>query len=214
MGIDFISKLRQEYGSEHLKRSNMAADPLDQFKIWFEQALEAQVVEPNAMTLATVNAQGHPTIRVVLLKDILSKGLVFYTNYQSRKAQELQQHPQAALNLFWQPLERQVRIEGVIEKLPEVNSDDYFKSRPRGSQLGAWVSPQSQVIPNRGFLEEQLEATTARFENQEIPRPPHWGGYILIPQRVEFWQGGAQRLHDRIEYLWEEQAWNIRRLAP
>ncbi len=214
MGIDYISKLRQEYGSDHLKKSEMASNPIQQFKLWFDQALSLDVTEPNAMTLATSNQNGHPTIRVVLLKNIVSDGIIFYTNYKSRKAQEIQKQPSAAANIFWQPLERQVRLEGRIEKTSEVDSDAYFKTRPRGSQLGAWVSPQSEVIPDRKFLNQQLEEITKRFEDQDIPRPPHWGGYLLRPLRVEFWQGGARRLHDRIEYLWKDDHWQIQRLAP
>ena len=214
MGIDYISKLRQEYGSDHLKKSDMATNPLDQLSNWFDQALAASLPEPNAMTLATVNEQGHPSIRVVLLKSITSEGLVFYTNYRSRKAQDLENQPHAAINLFWQALERQVRIEGMVEKTSEINSDTYFDSRPRGSQLGAWVSPQSESIPDRTFLTQELEKFNTRFKDMKIPRPQHWGGFLLKPKTVEFWQGGAQRLHDRLEYRLENAQWQIRRLAP
>lgn len=167
------------------------------------------------MTLATVDTSGQPTIRVVLLKEITDDGLIFYTNFNSRKGKELAQHPKAGINFYWQLLEQQVRFDGTITKVPEHKSDAYFKTRPRGSQLGAWVSAQSELIPSRQFLEQELKRFTDRFEGQEIPRPPHWGGYLLTPIRVEFWQGGKDRLHDRI--LYSEQntgSWARCRLSP
>ncbi len=214
MAIDYISKFREEYGIKSLTKANVDPNPMAQFQQWFDQALSAQLPEPNAMTLATVDQNNQPSIRVVLLKGIQPHGLIFYTNYQSRKARDLKAQPQAALNFFWQPLERQVRFEGKVEKLSADASSQYFQSRPRGSQIGAWVSPQSEPIGNREFLKAKLAQYETQFEDQEIPRPEHWGGYLLVPQVVEFWQGGAHRLHDRLQYQYQEGRWLITRLAP
>ena len=192
----------------------MNDQPLLQFKKWFKEAETAGVNEPNTMTLATVDSQGQPTIRVVLLKEITDQGLIFYSNFNSRKGKELALHPKAAINFYWQAVERQVRLDGSISKIPDSKSDAYFKTRPRGSQLGAWVSAQSETIPSRKYLEDELERYTERFANQEIPRPPHWGGYLLTPTSVEFWQGGKNRLHDRILYSAREERWVRSRLAP
>ncbi len=210
---DFI-EYRQQYGRQRLVVEELLADPMDQFKKWFRESESAGVPEPNTMTLATVNSQGQPTIRVVLMKEITDKGLIFYSNFKSRKGREIEHHPQAAINFYWQLMERQVRLEGSIAKVPDQQADEYFRTRPRGSQLGAWVSQQSKVIPSREFLEEQLESYKAKFHNEEIPRPPHWGGYQLTPIRVEFWQGGEDRLHDRIQYTFQQDLWERCRLAP
>lgn len=210
---DFI-KYREEYGRKNLVVKKMLADPVKQFKRWFDEAEVAKVKEPNSMTLATVNAQGQPTIRVVLLKQITPEGLIFYTNFKSRKGREIEEHPKAALNLYWQSMARQVRFDGSIDKVADRLSDQYFSTRPRGSQLSAWVSEQSEVIPSREYLEKQLQVFESRFSAKEIPRPPHWGGYLLSPEQVEFWQGGPDRLHDRIQYTYRGNRWEKCRLAP
>jgi pyridoxamine 5'-phosphate oxidase len=205
---------RTEYGKQKLVVEQMKPDPIEQFKIWYKEAEVAEVPEPNTMTLATVSNLGQPTIRVVLLKEITDDGIIFYTNFRSRKGREMEEHPKTALNFYWQKMERQVRMDGQVSKIPEQVSDAYFATRPRGSQLGAWVSEQSKTIPTRQYLEEQLKSYQAQFDGVQIPRPPHWGGYLLMPSRVEFWQGGANRLHDRIQYSLINNRWNRCRLAP
>ncbi len=210
---DFI-KYREEYGSQRLDREKMLMDPIKQFRHWFKEAELAGVKEPNTMTLATVNKQGQPTIRVMLMKEITDQGLVFYTNFKSRKGREIDEHPKVALNFYWQDLERQVRFDGALTKIPDEESNQYFHTRPRGSQLGAWISQQSEVISSREYLEEQLKVCESRYQGQDIPRPPHWGGYHLMPTRVEFWQGGPHRLHDRIQYSLSDEKWDLLRLAP
>ena len=214
MTQESLSRQRQEYNRSNLQKKQMDAHPLRQLQHWYQEAIEHQVPEPNAMTLATLDNKGQPSIRVVLVKDITLQGLTFFTNYKSKKGQELALHPQASLNFFWQSMERQVRIKGTVEQISSQESDDYFRTRPRGSQLGAWVSPQSESIPNRLFLEQRLTEYQARFENQEIPRPPNWGGYILKPTVMEFWQGRPNRLHDRMLYELKEGQWDLNRLAP
>lgn len=209
-----ISDLRKEYTLNGLDTADVLADPIAQFRVWFNAALEANVPEPNAMYVSTVTEDGRPDGRIVLLKDILDTGFVFYTNYESRKGKELTSHPFAAITFFYQELERQVRIEGRVEKVSPEQSDDYFNSRPRGSQLGAWVSNQSSVIENRDVLEVRQRELEARFADQPIPRPPYWGGYQVIPDVIEFWQGRPSRLHDRIRYRKENGNWIIERLAP
>ena len=210
---DFIHH-RQEYGKHTLVVEDMMDHPVSQFKKWYKQAEASGVKEPNTMTLASVDSHGQPTIRVVLLKEITDEGLVFYTNFNSRKGKELAQHPKAGVNFYWQLIEQQVRFDGSITKISAEKADKYFSTRPRGSQLGAWVSAQSELIPSRQYLEQELERFTTQFEGQDIPRPPHWGGYLLTPTRVEFWQGGKDRLHDRILYTAKKRAWARCRLAP
>ncbi|MCS6796868.1 MAG: pyridoxamine 5'-phosphate oxidase [Raineya sp.] len=216
MGISAsISQLRREYKLASLDIQDVRKNPIEQFEIWFSEALKAQILEPNAMFLATVSATGQPSGRVVLLKGIIDGGFVFYTNYQSRKAVEIAQNHLVALTFFWAELERQVRVEGKASFLSAEQSTQYFLSRPRESQLGAWASPQSQVIESRSVLENLFAKYQKEFENQEIPRPTHWGGYVVQPHYVEFWQGRENRLHDRICYvLQENQTWKIQRLAP
>ncbi|GJM28264.1 MAG: pyridoxine/pyridoxamine 5'-phosphate oxidase [Cyclobacteriaceae bacterium] len=209
-----LIQYRQEYGREKLVVNEMLDDPIAQFKHWFKQAESAGVKEPNTMTLATVDINGQPTIRVVLLKEITNLGLIFYSNFKSRKGREIAKHPHSAINFYWQLVERQVRFDGTITKINESKADAYFRTRPRGSQLGAWVSAQSEAIPSREYLEEQLEIYKERFQDKEIPRPPHWGGYLLTPGKVEFWQGGENRLHDRIQYTAQGSSWTRCRLAP
>jgi pyridoxamine 5'-phosphate oxidase len=210
-----VANLRRDYARQTLLEKSANPSPFQQFQTWFTQALEAQVIEPNAMTLATVTPDGKPAARIVLLKDMDERGFVFYTNFQSRKGQELTQTPVAALVFWWGELERQVRIEGTIALVSPAEADVYFQSRPRGSQLGAWVSQQSQVIPNRDALEQRLMALEQEYSDRPIPRPPHWGGYRLMPTYFEFWQGRANRLHDRLCYRQiSSDAWNMQRLSP
>jgi pyridoxamine 5'-phosphate oxidase len=207
--------LRKEYIRESLDVQDTLDSPIAQFQKWFTEARQAEVLEPNAMTLSTVTPQGRPDARIVLVKDVDEEGFSFYTNYESRKGQDLEQHPFAALTFFWPELERQVRIEGDVEKVATGSSDAYFSSRPRGSQIGAWTSPQSREISNRGVLEIRQRDFEERFEGQDVPRPEHWGGYVVKPSRIEFWQGRASRLHDRIVYEKNQAGqWERRRLAP
>jgi len=208
-----IAALRKSYERDELDESASAADPLLQFQLWLDQALKAQLPEPNAMTLATVGSDGRPSTRIVLIKGVDPHGLVWYTNYQSRKGQELAQLPMAALQFHWVELERVVRIEGVVEKTSAEESDTYYRSRPLDSRLGAWASPQSQVIASRAVLVTGA-AKAAALHALNPPRPPHWGGYRLKPDRWEFWQGRKSRLHDRLRYRLESGAWVRERLAP
>ena len=210
-----IADLRQEYMFRGLDESDLDPDPFVQFRSWFDQAVAAQVPEPNAMTLATAGADCRPSARLVLLKGFDASGFVFYTNYESRKARELAANPWAALVFFWPQLARQVRIEGQVEPVAPHESDAYFHSRPRGSQLGAWASHQSQVISSRAVLDQRMQELTAAYQARPVPRPPYWGGYRLAPTLVEFWQGRPNRLHDRLRYRrLEDGGWLIERLAP
>lgn len=210
-----IADLRKDYTRQGLSEVEVARDPFEQFQVWFEQALAAQVPEANAMTLATATAAGMPSARIVLLKGCDRQGFVFFTNYESHKGQELAQNPQAALVFWWAELERQVRVAGTVAKVSEQESDAYFYSRPTGSRLGAWASQQSQVISGREVLEHRLQALTQQYQNQEIPRPPHWGGYRVQPSTIEFWQGRPSRLHDRLCYVRQaDGSWRIERLSP
>jgi len=211
-----LADLRKTYAQRTLSESDVAPDAVQQFRTWLDEALSAQLDEPTAMTLATVGPNGQPSTRVVLLKGLPNDaGFLFYTNYDSRKGRELGQDALAAINFFWPGLERQVRVEGTVEKAPAATSDAYFQSRPRGSQLGAWASPQSQVIGSREELEAREKEVEEQFQGQDLlPRPPHWGGYILRPTRIEFWQGRPSRLHDRILYEQDGQGWKRSRLAP
>lgn len=209
-----IADLRQDYRYQALLESEVDADPFRQFQIWFDQAVAAALPEPNAMTLATVTSDGKPAARMVLLKGCGPDGFIFYTNYRSRKGQELTQTPWAALVFWWAELERQVRIEGAVSLVSGAETEAYFHSRPRGSQIGAWASEQSQVICDRITLEDRLRTLEQQYQDQPIPRPPHWGGYRLKPDLIEFWQGRPNRLHDRLCYRRLEQQWQIERLSP
>ncbi len=210
-----VAALRQEYAGMGLDEGDVDADPVAQFTHWFEHALAAHVPEPNAMTIATATRTGVPSARIVLLKGFDARGFAFYTNYESRKGQELADNPVAALVFHWVELHRQVRITGAVEKVSREESDAYFQSRPRGSRLGAWTSQQSSILPNRVPLEARLAALTAQFGEGDIPLPPFWGGYRVIPNAVEFWQGRPSRLHDRLRYARQpDGAWHIERLSP
>lgn len=209
-----LTALRQDYLNAELSESDVNPNPLIQFADWFKQAQDAQVPEPNAMTLATVDANNQPSARIVLIKEARQDGFVWFTNYNSRKGHDLLEQPKASLLFFWQQLERQVRVEGIVSRVDDAESDAYHHSRPINSKLGAWSSPQSQVIPDRSVIEAEMQRYTSEFDNQP-PRPPHWGGYILKPTYFEFWQGRASRLHDRIAYqLTDDGNWQIVRLAP
>ena len=198
-----------------LRRSELDPDPFRQFQQWYEQALRAGLHEPQAMTLATASAGGRPSARMVILRQFDANGFVFYTNYHSRKGTELAENPWAALVFYWGPLGRQVRVEGRVEKTAPETSDAYFAQRSRGRLIGAWASPQSQVIESRDWLETQIEALENTYAQQAVPRPPHWGGYRVIPDAFEFWQSGDERLHDRFRYQQQPDGnWAIARLAP
>lgn len=208
-------QLRRDYSQRALSEKDLPTEPFDLLKRWLQDALSEGLVEPNAAALATVSKDGQPSVRAVLIRDLDETGLIFFTNYESRKASELSNNPRAALLFLWTPLERQVRVEGFIEKVSEEISDAYFKSRPRNYQLAAWASPQSQPIPDRKFLEDRYKEMEARFEGQEVIRPPFWGGFRLVPERIEFWQGRPNRLHDRFLYMRQNDgSWSIVRLAP
>jgi pyridoxamine 5'-phosphate oxidase len=210
-----LDDLRREYSERGLREEDLASDPFSQFGSWFDEVARAGLREPNAMTLATATPAGRPSARMVLLKGFDARGFVFFTNYESRKGDELSANPYAALVFFWVQLERQVRVEGKIERLSADESDAYFASRPEGSQLGAWASQQSAIIPGRGPLEARYEELRALYEGQEIPRPPFWGGFLVVPETVEFWQGRANRLHDRLRYRRQaDDSWVIERLSP
>lgn len=210
-----IADLRQNYTLTGLSEADIDSDPIAQFGVWFQQALDADLIEPNAMTLATATPDGKPTARIVLLKGVDEEGFVFYTNYESQKGQQLIANPYAALVFLWDKLERQIRIEGKVVKLDIKESEEYFQSRPKASQLGAWASNQSRVIPNREVLEQRLEDLKTEYKDETVPIPQHWGGFRVIPNRIEFWQGRPSRLHDRLVYdLQDDSSWQVQRLSP
>ena len=209
-----LQNLRQDYRMASLSESDVAADPILQFQKWFSEAVNAKLYEPNVMTFATADSDGKPSARIVLLKGFDEQGFIFYTNYESKKAQDLVENPQAALVFFWAELERQIRIEGIVSKVDKEISEAYFQSRPIGSQIGAIASAQSSVLMDRSILEERVAELTAQYEGKTIPKPEHWGGYLVEPKHIEFWQGRSSRLHDRITYDYTDGSWKINRLAP
>ncbi|MBP5972707.1 pyridoxamine 5'-phosphate oxidase [Brasilonema sp. CT11] len=210
-----IADLRKDYTLQSLSEKDVNSNPFIQFRQWFDQALAAQLPEPNAMTVATATLNGQPSARIVLLKGFDQRGFIFYTNYNSHKGQELAENPQASLVFWWAELERQVRICGSVEKVSEKESDEYFYSRPLNSRLGAWASEQSQVIKSREVLEQRMQELQIQYQNQDVKRPQHWGGLRVIPTEIEFWQGRSNRLHDRLLYTrLDDGSWKIQRLSP
>lgn len=208
-----LHNIRQDYSSQSLNEEDCTAQPLEQFQHWLSEAMQAKVNEPTAMNLATVGDNGRPQARIVLLKEVAAQGLVFFSNYQSRKGRALAHNPYAAVTFFWPELERQVRIEGIVQHLNNTDSDAYFKTRPYTSRIGAWASQQSEVISSKLELMTRATKFAAKYL-LAVPRPPHWGGYVLIPDQFEFWQGRPSRLHDRIQYIWQNDNWIRQRLAP
>jgi pyridoxamine 5'-phosphate oxidase len=210
-----ITDLRKEYSRSTLDFSNVLKDPVKQFEKWFDEAVQSGITEPNAMHLATVDQNGKPSSRIVLLKGIDANKFLFYTNYQSKKGRELESNPACALTFFWPEIERQIRIEGVAERVDPKLSDEYFQSRPRGSQIGAWASPQSTIIKDREILEARAQQIEKKFELEKVlPRPNQWGGFQIDPLVIEFWQGRPSRLHDRIQFTKVDGEWKMNRLAP
>ncbi len=210
-----IADIRKDYSQQGLSEKEVSDDPIQQFDKWWKEVLAAKIEEPNAMTLATASMDATPSARIVLMKDFSENGFVFFGNYNSFKGQQLSENPKACLVFFWKELERQVRITGLVMKLSDAESDEYFYSRPEASRIGAWASPQSQVIENRKWLDDQFQKLEREMKGSEIKRPPHWGGYIVKPVIIEFWQGRPGRLHDRLQYtLQDDGKWKIERLAP
>ena len=214
MDVSGLRRLRQEYTRAGLGESDLASDPIEQFRRWFDEALAAGLHEPNAMTVATATPDGRPSARVVLLKGFDERGFAFYTNYEGRKATELEANPRCTLLFYWGVLERQIRVEGRAVRLSGEESDAYYASRPRGSRLGALASRQSQKIRDRGVLEGRLRELEREYEGREVPRPPYWGGYRVEPEAFEFWQGRENRLHDRLVYRRGDEGWTVERLQP
>lgn len=212
-----IADLRKDYNKSELLETDVATNPLVQFKQWFQIAMDSNILEPTAMQIATVSSSGQPSMRTVLLKGINEQGIIFYTNYNSRKGQELANNNKIAVHFFWDVLEKQVRMEGIAERISEQASDQYFNSRPKGSRIGAWASPQSSVIDDRAVLRQNVDQLNQQYQHtDQVPRPPHWGGYVVKAHYFEFWQGRSSRLHDRICYTYQIQnnSWQIQRLAP
>lgn len=209
-----FNRLRREYTHRGLDEQSARSNPLDQFTAWLYEAVDARIVEPNAMVLATADAQGRPAARTVLLKDFDERGFVFFTNYESQKGRELNENPRASLVFLWKELERQVRVDGPVQRVSREESETYFRSRPFEARLGAWASPQSRPVAKREALEGAFEALRARYASQDVPLPPYWGGYRVQHQELEFWQGRPNRLHDRLLYTREAGGWSVRRLAP
>lgn len=211
---NYLNSIRHDFAKETLDEHDVIENPFFQFAKWFEEAVAAQVIDPNAMSLCSATKEGKPSARIVLLRNFSEIGFVYYSNYNSRKGSEIEENPNCALLFFWPELERQIRIEGVVQKQSSEESDLYFNSRPRESKLGAWTSEQSKKIINREVLNKEFEKISLQYPDENVPRPPHWGGYLLKPSTIEFWQGRPNRLHDRILYSMENNNWKIERLAP
>ena len=212
--MDSLHQMRQEYAAGSLNETNMPHNPMEVFNVWLDFAINSGLTEPNAMTVATATADGKPSARVVLLKEVNDNGFVFFTNYMSRKGRELIVNPQVAIVFDWHNLERQVRVEGRAEKLSSEESEAYFNERPEDAKIGAWASPQSKIVKDREELEKHLEEIEEQFEDMPVHRPSHWGGYLIRPSVIEFWQGRPSRMHDRIVYYKTEDGWTMHRLAP
>lgn len=212
---NYLNQVRHDFSKAKLDEENVDENPIEQYAKWFEEAVGAQVLDPKAIVISTVSADGQPHSRVVYNRGLKPTGMVFYTNYHSNKGRELEGNQHISILSYWPELERQIRMEGKVEQLPAEESDAYFASRPRESQIGAWASNQSEELTNREVLEEKVKSFTAKFEGQDVPRPPHWGGYLFVPHRVEFWQGRPSRLHDRIVYEKQtDETWTKKRLSP
>ncbi|PJA06962.1 MAG: pyridoxamine 5'-phosphate oxidase [Flavobacteriales bacterium CG_4_10_14_0_2_um_filter_32_8] len=212
--INYINGIRRDFAGKPLNEEAVDNNPIEQFQVWLEEAINAQLLDPYAMSITTVHPNGQPSSRIVYMRGIKENGFVFYTNYNSDKAKSLDQNNKVALSFFWVELERQIRIEGEVKKVSEADSDTYFSQRPRESQIGAWASNQSETIKDRAELEEKVAYFTNKFKTTEVPRPPHWGGYLVVPTKFEFWQGRPNRLHDRIIFTKSGDAWKKSRLAP
>lgn len=212
--VNYLNEIRRDFSGKPLEEGSVDKDPLEQYAIWFEEAVDAQLLDPYAMSLTTVSSEGQPSTRIVYMRGINAGGFIFYTNYNSSKGKDLEVNNKVALNFFWGELERQIRVEGVALKISASDSDAYFENRPRESQIGAWASSQSEEIFDRKQLEEQVAFYTEKFKGVKIPRPEHWGGYIVMPSLVEFWQGRPSRLHDRIVYTKSGNDWKRSRISP
>ncbi|MDG1477700.1 MAG: pyridoxamine 5'-phosphate oxidase [Vicingaceae bacterium] len=212
--LNYLNEMRRDFSGKPLNEESVLKNPIEQYAVWFEEAVNAQLLDPYAMSITTVSVEGQPSTRIVYMRGIKNEGFVFYTNYNSAKGKDLEANNKVALNFFWGELERQIRVEGVVEKISEAASDVYFNKRPRESQIGAWASSQSEKIENRKQLEEQVAFYTEKYKGVDVPRPDHWGGYIVKPTKVEFWQGRASRLHDRIIYTKKDNVWSLSRVSP
>ena len=212
--VNYLNEIRRDFSGKPLTEESVNQNPIEQYGVWFEEAVNAQLLDPYAMSITTVSSEGQPSTRIVYMRGIKDEGFVFYTNYNSAKGKDLEANNKVALNFFWGELERQIRVEGLVEKVSDAISDAYFAKRPRESQIGAWASSQSEEITDRKQLEEQVAFYTEKFKEGDVPRPAHWGGYIVKPTKVEFWQGRASRLHDRIIYTKKDNNWSLSRVSP
>lgn len=211
---NYLNAIRRDFSGKPLNEQSIKQSPIEQYDVWFEEAVDAQLLDPYAMSITTVSEEGQPSTRIVYMRGISEDGFVFYTNYNSNKGNDLLTNNKIALNFFWGALERQIRVEGEVVKVSEEQSDAYFSKRPKESQIGAWASNQSKQITNRKELEDKVAFFTEKFKGIDVPRPPHWGGYLVKPSKIEFWQGRPSRLHDRLLYEKQNNQWKIKRLAP